>query len=396
MKTTTEKNPIYSFLFSHIFSTNHKDIGTLYLIFGAIAGAAGTVLSMYISLTLAQPNSSFLEYNHHLYNVIIIGHALVMVFFVVMSILIGGFGTGFVPLRILTPVRALFRYMYSQIHKKSRSEAIKTFFVFFYNSGTVCSFSIPPNSLGKIGMFSWFLEQSSGFMLVKIYLFSWGILFVIGLLGFSWIYIINKKDTFFVNKVIPYFKKLSPIRKLVFGSFTVFTAIPNKFWVNVRINFIFTLILSALIYFLGLIFPLLFFCYFTYVMLCLESLLFGLFYEFSMYFRKYINFLLFGGSSEPFATDYFNWFWGDMWGQGGKKAVATITGAAAIEAKRGQENKQKNAYADKQTKESSNTEEGFQNPTEMSDFHTERRKEWVEENGFLTRILNNMENWWNH
>jgi len=40
----------------------------LYLIFGAISGVAGTALSLYIRITLAQPNSSFLEYNHHLYN----------------------------------------------------------------------------------------------------------------------------------------------------------------------------------------------------------------------------------------------------------------------------------------------------------------------------------------
>jgi len=91
-----------------VYSTNHKDIGTMYIVLSIVAAIIGGAMSWYIRLELAEPGIQYID-DFQFYNVLVTAHGFLMVFFVVMPAMIGGFGNWFVPLMIGAPDMAFPR-----------------------------------------------------------------------------------------------------------------------------------------------------------------------------------------------------------------------------------------------------------------------------------------------
>ncbi len=91
-----ESKPVLRWL----FTTNHKEIAVLYFVFGIFTGILGALLSWVIRIELAYPGSWMFDGSYEVYNAFITAHAVIMIFFSIMPVLISGFGNWFIPMMV--------------------------------------------------------------------------------------------------------------------------------------------------------------------------------------------------------------------------------------------------------------------------------------------------------
>lgn len=182
----------------------------------------------------------------------------------------------------------------------------------------------------KIGLLEWISEI--GVLLIPYIVMADFVLVTVSFIIFMLYFFRNLgvDDPLFI-KIRDLFKKLPLINKICFIFFNLFLAIPNKVFVNNKVDSFYTFIWSTLFLLLGYIYPFLFCVYFAYFTLVIQSFCFGFAYEYIPSFSNIVNKILFNLNTiqNSLVKEYFSFFWGNMFNAARSKMFPTAAAAAA-------------------------------------------------------------------